>query len=1178
MRKTLFAAAALAPLLFLAGQTSAAAQTTISSGTSTPQTTAADGDITISSGGTITPKSANSAAVTVNSSNNVSSTGSISFKDLNNVVGIAIQGGNGSTASPLNITNTGAITVNESFASSDTNKDGVNEAPFANPLSSGRYAIQLTGTSAFIGNVTNASGGVITVQGSNANGAGTPSYGISLEAPLTGTLTNAGTISYVGDNGGGMRETAGVSGNVLVSGTISVIGQNSNALALSGAVGGRVSVYAALTSTDYGTTTRPTTSTELATVQGTANTSINEVNPNAGSAMVVSGSVGAGVYIGAAPSNTNSTDTTTDRDGDGIIDSGETAGSVTTYGQAPALVIGGPGAVTIGSLAATPALPTGDTSNVSINGYGVAIAGSVEGLGLYDGVTANALQIGGVVNPATNTVTGTVNIPGGVYITGSVEATSYAANALAIHIGSGASISTINSSGTITASVFAPNTTTSTIPSFNATATALQIDAGATVSSLTNSGSIAASVTGGGGTINAVAVVDRGGGITSVTNSGVISVALEPDATGATVTGSGVVLANGSKTENTTGLVALDLSANTSGVTLVQKQAPGISVATTTTNGVTTSVVTSVAVPAGTLTQTTVAESTTTTSGNTTTVVTAPASPSITGDIYLGNGPNTVSFLAGTVTGALDLGSGPTSSLTIDNGAVYTGALSYGGQALTVNVNNGTLNNSSPATYNTASLHVGATGVLYFGIDPVNNKASQFVLSSGTATFDSGAKIGLTFISNATAAESFTLVSAHTLTVGETSTALAGPVPFMFNSSIQSNPAAGTVTLTISPKTAAQMGLNPSQTAALPATYQALTLDGPVQAAFLGQYTRGGFLSLYNQLLPDYAGGTFQAANAASLAISRATAESNDIENPTGSRGAWMQEIFVGVNQGTGLTDGFRGGGVGFVGGVETGGSGLGAFGVTSAFVTTSIADPHVPGDSQTAMSELEIGGYWQGEFSGLTADARLGAGYTWMAGRRELVQTDATTGDITLDRKVKSNWDGYTLSGRFGLSYRWSFNDHVLGGGWFLQPQAHLDYFMLTQNAYHDNEAEAGPALSMAFQSSTGQETSGTASITIGRKLGTGLVWRPQLELGVRDVFTGDAGNTTARFEGTNGAATGASFTLTPADITGPAGIARFKLKASSEYYEIGVEAGGEVLSSRYQEGDVKASIRVLF
>ena len=67
-------------------------------------------------------------------------------------------------------------------------------------------------------------------------------------------------------------------------------------------------------------------------------------------------------------------------------------------------------------------------------------------------------------------------------------------------------------------------------------------------------------------------------------------------------------------------------------------------------------------------------------------------------------------------------------------------------------------------------------------------------------------------------------------------------------------------------------------------------------------------------------------------------------------------------------------------------------------------------------------------------------------------------------------------------------------------------------------------------------------------------------------------------RFEGATGAPTGSAFTLTPADVQGAAGIARFKLKASSEYYELGVEAGGEVLSSRYQEGDVKASIRVLF
>ena len=1157
MRKSLLAAAALAPLWLLASQTPAAAQTTISSSTSTPQNTAADGDITIASGGSINPSAPNTAAVTLNSNNAVINNGSIAYKDINNVVGIAIVGGNtGSVA------NNGSIIVNESYTTKDANGDGVVEAPFASPTSNGRYGIQLTGTSPFVGSIVNDS--TITVQGDQ-------SYGISLEAPLTGSLSTSGAIALTGDNGSALRETAGVSGDIQITAAITATGQNSTGVSLSGNVGGRVGLYAGVTTTDYGLTTRTTSPTSLTTIQNTA----TEVNPNAGSAFVVAGSVGGGVFIGAPPANTNASDITTDADGDGLIDSGEGSGAVTTFGSAPAMVIGGTGATTIGGFVATPTTPTG-SDNTGDNGFGVVIEGAVAGEGVYDTVPATGLQIGGVINPLTNTVTGTVSIPGGVQITGSVEASAYAANATGIHIGAGATVSELENRGIISASVSPPNATTSTVPAFNGVATALQIDAGATLSTLINSGSISAGVTGvSGGTISAIAVADRGGGITSVTNTGVISALLTPDTTGSTITGAPVKLANGNTTENTSGQVALDLSANTTGVTLTQQQAPTQVVTTTTTSGVTTSVVTTTA-PVLPLTQSTSAVSGTSTSGSTTTVTTIPASPSISGDIYLGSGSNTVNLLAGTVAGALDLGSGATASLTIDNGAVYAGALSYTGAALALNVNNGELNNSNPATFNTSSLHVGASGILFFGVDPVNNKATEF-LTSGSAVFDTGAKIGLTFISNATAAQTFTIVSAHSLTIGETSTALAGPVPFIFDSSITANPAAGTISVTVSPKSAAEMGLNPSQAAALPATYQALTQDAPVQTAFLNQYTRSGFVGLYNQLLPDYAGGTFQAANAASMAISRATAESNDIENPSGSRGAWMQEVFVGVNQGAGQTDGFRGGGVGFVGGVETGGSGLGAFGVTSAFVTTSITDPHLPGDSQTSMSQLEVGGYWQGEFSGLTADARIGAGYAWLGGRRELVQTDSS-GDITLDRKVKSSWDGYTLSGRFGLTYKWSFNDHFFGGGWFVQPQAHIDYFLLDQNAYHDNEAEGGPALAMAFQSNTGQETSGTASITFGRKLGTGLVWRPQVELGVRDVFSGDAGDTTARFLGTTGQPTGPSFTLTPADITGAAGIARFKVKASSEYYELGVEAGGEVLSSRYQEGDVKATIRVLF
>ena len=64
--------------------------------------------------------------------------------------------------------------------------------------------------------------------------------------------------------------------------------------------------------------------------------------------MVVSANVGAGIIIGGQPANTNASDLSTDRDGDGIVDSAETAGSVTTYGTAPGLVIGGANNITIG--------------------------------------------------------------------------------------------------------------------------------------------------------------------------------------------------------------------------------------------------------------------------------------------------------------------------------------------------------------------------------------------------------------------------------------------------------------------------------------------------------------------------------------------------------------------------------------------------------------------------------------------------------------------------------------------------------------------------------------------------------------------------------------------------------------------------------------------------------------
>jgi hypothetical protein len=1151
----LLAATALAPLCFLASQTASAQTTsataTVSSSTSTPvttlNTTTNGGTLTINSGVSIQPAAPNTSAVTVNSNASLSNLGTLSYSGVNNVVGLTLQGGYAGT-----IVNDGVIDVTESFTPSDPNNNGVNAEPFASVSSTSRYGIYLAPGAPFTGELENQL--TIEVQGNN-------SYGILLQAPLIGDIIDTGTIAVTGASttpgvaaGAGLLETGGVSGNVTIEGTVTALGKYTNAVDLAGGVGGRVSVYAALSSTDYGDTTRVAAGTTLQTIE--ANTA--ETDPNSGSALIVGGNVGAGVIIGAPPTYTNSADSTSDRDGDGTVDSVETTGTVTTYGAAPAMIIGGSTNTTIGGFVAA-------SSTDFTNGYGVIIEGDVYGYGVYDNVSSTALQIGGQG--------GTTTIAGGLLVAGDVEATGYGdTQTTAIHIGTGASLPTINNLGLISASVSPPNSTSSNYTAFTATATAISIDPGATVSGLVNSGTIQALIEGDqNDTVSVIAVQDKGGGISSVTNTGTISASFTADAVGAIVTGTPVTLANGTKDAN--GTVALDLSNNTTGVTLVQSQPPNTVVTTVTTSGVPVVTVSYQPIPAGTLAITTTVTETTTTTGNTSVETIVPVSPSITGDIYLGNGPNTVSILAGTVAGAISMGSGPTASVTLDNGAIYEGALSYSGTSgagLTINVNNGTFDNTSPTTFKTASFTIGSKGLLYFGVDPLNNRAALYTVS-GAATVAAGGQIGLVFDSNATKAQTYTLLTAGSLNIAASATALLGPVPYMFNAALTPNAATGTISLTISPKTPAELGLNPSQSAALGATYNALTYDLPVQAAFLGQYTKSGFLGVYNQILPDYAGGTFQAANAASLAIGRATSEANNIENPTGSRGAWVQELFVGVNQGVGQTDGFRGGGFGFVGGVETGGSGLGAFGVTAAIVETTIADPHVPGDSQTAMSQMEVGGYWQGEINGFTADARIGGGYLWMAGRREFIETDSA-GDISLDRKVKDNWNGYTLSGRFGLAYKYSFNDRFLGGGWFVQPETHLDTFFMYLNSYNESQLQ-WPDGALAIGSVDGNETSGTASILIGRKIGTGIVFRPELEFGVRDVFTGTAGDTPARY-----LVGGPSFTLTPQDITGPAGVARFKLKASSEYYELGLEAGGEINGSRYEEVDSKISFRVLF
>jgi len=451
----------------------AQADTTVNTATTTPLKTSSAGNINITADGSIVP-TVSGPAVLIDSNNTVTSAGKLTFLGVNDSTAIAANAGVTST-----ITNSGAISNDETYTRTDTNGDTVLDGPYAQ--GSNRYGIRTAG--AFTGNITNT--GAITVRGNN-------SAGISLGGPLTGNFSNNGAVTVTGDNNYGIH-LGDVTGNVTSAASISMLGGASPGLVL-GNVTGQVVVHGSITTTGYSATTPPTDLTKL-TAQNLE---------QGGSAMIVGGNVAGGVLIAAAPAST--TDTTADVDKDGIPDASEGTASFVTYAAAPSLLIGS------SSQATTLGVLQGNTNGLVING-------NVAGVGVYSGIAGTGIQIGGLGQSVT--------INGGIAIGGQVQGNSNGALGTGLHLSSG---------------VTTPSLTVSGILQGNASATAggssvaVLIDAGANLPTIVNNGQISATTTASTGP--STAILDKSNTLNSVTNSGAI-VASSTDGTGVAIDVSG---------------------------------------------------------------------------------------------------------------------------------------------------------------------------------------------------------------------------------------------------------------------------------------------------------------------------------------------------------------------------------------------------------------------------------------------------------------------------------------------------------------------------------------------------------------------------------------------------------------------------------------------------------------
>jgi hypothetical protein len=816
---------------------------------------------------------------------------------------------------------------------------------------------------------------------------GTQSTALSIETSLFGNLTSAGAITATGDSSYGLHATSPITGSVTLAGTITASGKDAQGVSLSD-VGGPLNITSTITATGYRYTTRSTSTDFLKLL--TADDLLQ-----GGSALTIAGNVGGGIVLDA----TSTTDATT-----GVVTT--TAASINSFGSAPALVVGGANrSITVGNV------------GTGVDAFGLELKGSVTAGGVYDGFSATGVQLG-----AAN---GTVDLSGGVKNTGTIAASAYAASATAVRLLSGVSAPVFKNDGGI-----------SGVMSSDAVgaATAIAIDQGANVHTLQNSSSISAQVTGQTG--DAIAVQDKSGTVSEVENIRTISASRTLSDPSAAVTGQNV---------------ALDLSANTSGVHIVQYD------------------------PSAGLTP-----------------------PSITGAVRTGSGNDSLEFLAGTVTGDISLGAGA-NALTVDGGAVVKGGLTATGGTIALNVGNGTLQVNSATPLSLTSLSLGSTSTTILTADPVSGTASSLNVA-GAATIASGAKIGVQLASLLDTSQTYTLIHAQSLTSGAIDTSLLGQVPYLYKSSLDTNVAAGTVNATLTRKTAAELALPATTAGGYDAVIRAANKDVGLRGALLAQTERPGLISLYNQLLPNHSGSIYDTASATVQAFAQPL---DDRKDPHGG-GFWLQETNLGLFS-SGSTDdpGYKAWSFGLVGGYELPATALGILGVTVGFSTDTVYPDQVAAASDLHSSMMEAGIYWRASRGAFSADASVTGQYLDIRSTRVI---SVLGGDgLAVNRSASGDWHAFGVDGRMMLAYE------AVRGRYYLRPTVVVDYFRLMEDAY--TETGGGDGMNLAVESRTSSRLTAFAGLTAGAIYGPTRDWGPEVTLGYKGVVSSDLGATTAHF-----------------------------------------------------------------
>lgn len=912
---------------------------------------------------------------------------------------------------------------------------------------------------------------------------------------FTSSINNASSISIEGNDSAGIAIDSRLVGSLTNSGSINVIGDRSvgvragevtGNVQLRGAIAvqGANSVGVALDGNIGGALSiqGTVTSTGYRSLTVPADTSKLDADDllQGGPAVRIAGNVAGGIIFARPPADANKDDA--DEDDDGIPDASEGTANVASYGAAPAVQIGGANDIAIGAVAGAE------------NGHGLVIDGAITGAGLYKGVDGNALVIGGAG--------GDVSIAGGMTVRGTVRASSADQDATAIRIASGSSVPEIRNSGSIsTAGATASGTLSQ----------AILIESGANVSAVRNSGEIVSTSGADGGT---GAIIDRSGNVSLIENSGKISA-------------SGATAASGRN-------VAIDLAANNGGAIVRQ---------TTVGQGVT--------------------------------------SPTITGDILFGAGDDLLDVADGAVTGSTRFGAGANrlqlagdaaysgstvfgagaDRVTLGGTSTYAGSTDFGGGAdvleltgtasfrsqlantagLSVNAQGGLFEATNLGTVALSSLNLGADAAIGVNIDAAAGTNTLYDVA-GPATIANGADVRVRLANVSESEGRYVFLRSANLTGAGGLNLTDNSLPFLFKGTVDSA-TAGEVAVVVSRRSATELGFNGSETRAYDAVFAALDSDKSIANSFLSLTNGEGVRSTIRQMLPDHAGGAFDAVTQGSRATARFLADPHAPLADMGGWGFWLQQIAWGSSKDLDDTAAYDIAGWGTSAGAEVPVGNIGRFGASIAYLNGEDSDGET--DNEVRTEQYELAAYWRGQWGGFNAWARASAAMVDFSGTRFFTGND---GSADFTRTATGDWNGQLYSAAAGVSYELGF------GRFNLRPLVSVDYYRLSEDGY--TEQGGGDAFNLTVDDRTSDEFALNATLTAGYEFGrreAGAGWlRTELEAGRRQILGGSLGTTTARFKD------GEAFTLLPEERT-DGWVGRLRIVGGQGPFSLGGEASAE-------------------